>query len=181
MSWCARSTTGRRWDLPLGPGTRSDGNLIAFDLDDPAHVFWGRHRNTSHGAGAWSPMSGLGADFAVWGCTLTAPGMAKGQALFALDLDASVSVVRRSLDRGVTWTEVLAMPYDNRSAVEQVRPLPRASARPGRALHQRAGAATSSASGRSPSGTPASRPFVDLNIFGAGKRPSGVTTAFEAS
>ena len=31
------------WDLPLGTGTRSDGNLIAFDLDDPAYVFWGRH------------------------------------------------------------------------------------------------------------------------------------------
>ncbi len=139
---------GATWDLPLGTGTKSGGNLIAFDLDDPAYVFWGRHRNTSHGAGAWSLMSGLGPDFAVWGCTLTAPGMANGQALFALDLDASVSVVRRSLDRGVTWTDVLAMPYDNRT-FEQVRALPRASARPRRALHQRARTATSSGNGRS--------------------------------
>ena len=85
-------------------------------------MFWGRHRNASHGAGAWSLMSGLSTDFAVWGCTLDAPGMAKGQALFALDLDASVSVVRRSLDRGVTWTEVLAMPYDNRSTSSKYGP-----------------------------------------------------------
>ena len=171
---------GASWDLPLGPGTMSDGNLIAFDLDDPAYVFWGRHRNTSHGAGAWSLMSGSSADFAVWGCTLTAPGMANGQALFALDLNASVSVVRRSLDRGVTWTEVLAMPYDNRSTGSKYGPF-RAHPRDPNVLFTRGPETHIIRKWSLGSGSAASRPFVDLNIFGAGNRPSGLTTAFEAS
>lgn len=171
---------GATWDLPLGTGTTSDGNLIAFDLDDPSNVFWGRHRNTSHGAGAWTLMSGLSADYAVWGCTLNAPKMAKGQALFALDLDATVSKVRRSLDRGVTWTDVLAMPYDNRSASSKYGPF-RAhpsdpdilfTIGPERHIIRKWSLA---------SGTAASRPYVDLNVFGAGKRPSGMSTEFEAS
>jgi hypothetical protein len=171
---------GASWDVPLGPGTKSGGNLVAFDLDDPAHVFWGRHRNTSHGAGAWSPMAGLGADYAVWGCTLAAPGMAKGQALFALDLNGSVSKVARSLDRGETWTDVLAMPFDNRSAGSKYGPF-RAHPRDPDVLFTRGPEPHIVRRWSLASGTPANRPFVDLNVFGAGRRPSGTTTAFEIS
>ncbi len=171
---------GASWDLPLGSGTKSDGNLIVFDLDDPAYVFWGRHRNASHGAGEWSPMPGLGGEFAVWGCTLSAPGMANGQALFALDLDASVSVVARSLDRGATWTQVLAMPYDNRSTSSKYGPF-RAHPRDPDVLFTRGPDGHIIRRWSLAAGTAASRPYVDLNVFGAGNRPSGMTTAFEIS
>ena len=169
---------GARWDLPLGPDVRSAGNLIAFDLDDPAHVFWGRYRNTSHGAGPWSPMPGLGDDFAVWGCTLAAPGMPEGQALFALDLRASVSVVRRSLDRGRTWTQVLAMPYDNKVISNRFGPF-RAHPHDPDVLFTKGPNGHTIRRWSLAGGTPAARPFADLSILGAGQRPGG--TVFEAS
>ena len=171
---------GASWDLPLGTGTTSGGSLIAFDLDDPAHVFWGRHRNTSHGAGAWSPMPGLDAGFAVLGCTLTAPGMAEGQALFALDIDASVSVVRRSLDRGATWTEVLTMPYDNKVLSNRYGPF-RAHPRDPDVLFTNGPNGHTIRRWSLAKGLAARRPYVDLNIFGAGNRPRGMATEFEAS
>jgi hypothetical protein len=169
---------GASWDLPLGPEVITAGNLIAFDLDDPAHVFWGRYRNTGHGAGPWSPMPGLGEDFAVWGATLAAPDMPEGQALFALDLAASVSVVRRSLDRGRTWTEVLAMPYDNRVISNRYGPF-RAHPRDPDVLFTKGPNGHTIRRWSLAGGTPSKRPFVDLNILGAGRRPGG--SAFEAS
>ena len=140
---------GASWDLPLGPGTSSGGNLIAFDLDDPAYVFWGRHRNTSHGAGAWSPMSGL--ERRLRGLGLHAHGAGDGERAGALRArprrqrlgGPPLARPRGDLDRGAG--DALRQPQH----LEQVRPLPRASARPERALHPRARTATSSGSGRS--------------------------------
>ena len=118
---------GASWDLPLGSGTKSGGNLIAFDLDDPAHVFWGRHRNTSHGAGAWSLMSGLSTDFAVLG--LHAHGAGDGGRAGALRARPErqrlegppLARPRGDLDGGAG--DALRQPQHR----EQVRAVPRAS------------------------------------------------------
>ena len=167
---------GATWDVPLG-STRSDGSVILFDRDDPAHVFWGRHRSSSHGAGGWSEMPALPADFAVFGCTLTAPG---GQALFAIDLGGDVKRVRRSTDRGATWPEVLAMPFNNKVTGSKWGPF-RAHPSDRDILFTKGPNGHTIRRWSLDAGSASARPFVDLNIFGPGGRPSGFSTTIEAA
>jgi hypothetical protein len=72
-----------------------DGNqrrqYVGFDLDDPRYAYQWRERSTDHGV-TWSEMTSLPRGFAVSGMTLTAPGMAQGQAIFAIDRDSGPGV-----------------------------------------------------------------------------------------
>jgi hypothetical protein len=125
-------------------------------------------------------MEGLSTAYAIMACTLTALGMSNGQALFALDIRGDVKTVSRSLNRGENWADVLVMPYTNTTSSSRYGPF-RAhpsdpnilfTSGPSRHIIRKWSLA---------SGTPTTRPYVDLHIFGDGKKPTRLGTTFEAS
>lgn len=102
---------GATWDIASAGDQRRQ--YIGFDLDDPRFAYQWRERSEDDGV-TWSAMRALPEGFAVSGMTLVAPGMAQGQAVFAIDRDRGGSNARilRSLDRGESWHLVVASPYD---------------------------------------------------------------------
>ena len=101
---------GATWEIASAGNQRRQ--YVGFDLDDPRFAFQWRERSTDDGV-SWSAMPALPEGFAVSGMTLTAPGLAQGQAIFAIDRDGgSNSRILRSLDRGESWALVVASPYD---------------------------------------------------------------------
>jgi hypothetical protein len=102
---------GANWEIGSAGDERRQ--YVGFDLDDPRFAYQWRERSSDDGV-TWSAMKALPQGFAVSGMTLVAPGLAQGQAVFAIDRDrgGSNSRILRSLDRGESWDLVVASPYD---------------------------------------------------------------------
>lgn len=158
------------WSLPMGTEERAY-TFIGYDRDNPDFWYANRYRSTDGGL-TWAPMSGLAPGDTVRAMTMSAEGMAAGQAIFTLDAGGSKRIVKRSLDRGETWQAVLKTSYNllnipgTANGVFCAHPSdPNALFTIGEQNHI---IRKWDLSG----GTPDSRPYTDLNIFGAGDPPA---------
>ena len=157
----------RRRDLGGGERRRRRRQYVGFDLDDPRYAFQWRERSTDDGV-TWSADAGAAQGLRGLGDDADAPGLAAGQAIFAIDRDRggrntphpALARPRRELDAGRRQPVRL-----RRRRHDRRRALPRASLGPGRLLHQGAERAGRSASG----------------CFGGDARPTSTSTSWAAS
>lgn len=84
---------------------------LCYDANDPDFWFAHQYRSTDGGQ-SFSTLGTLGANDVFWGCTLNAPGMSNGQAIFTVDEPASAQTVKRTTNRGNSFTTVLSASYN---------------------------------------------------------------------
>jgi hypothetical protein len=169
---CGTFNDGDSWVKLLSDATKSA--YVCFDPADPSFAFWDRYKSSDHGVpGSWSLMSSLPSGFASWGASLYDP---TGIGLFAINI-ANYKTICRSTDRGETWPVVLELPHTC-GAPGSVWGLVLAHPKSRNILFTLGNPSHTIRKWDLGSGTPATRAFTDLNIFGPGGAPPSIGTPF---
>lgn len=157
---------GLTWTRILADTYKSKSAYVCFDPADPSFAFWDRYRSNNHGAlESWSVMSGLPSGWGLWGASLNDPA---GAGLFAIDI-GNYQKFRRSTDKGETWPIELEIPHKTTGpgfvwGLVQAHPTDR------NILFTKGNPTHTIWKWNLSSGTPTTRPYTVLNVFG----PDGI-------
>jgi hypothetical protein len=118
LAMIGRSSKGIlvRCEMPNGTAyTPIDTSLrkyhgLCYDTDNPDYWYAANYRSTNGGIG-FSPMTALGSDDLVWGCTIRDTSLSGGQAVFSINEGGNGRTVKRSTDRGGSFSTVLQADY----------------------------------------------------------------------